>query len=129
MTDEYEQRNAVADAVRSVFAAGESRDFARLRAFHAEDAVFSRWSNRPGGPLLDIAAAHDEEETAFGSLTPGTRVTPEEIRVDIVGPVAVSTFSVHVRSAEGALLRRTRGTLIWYHRAEGWRIIHEHFSP
>ena len=129
MTSESRDVEAVIEAVRSVFSAGEARDFARLRAFHLEAPDFSRWSNRPGGPLLDIAAAHDEEESAFGSLVAGTRVMPEEIRVDLFGPVAVSTFSVHVRSTEGALLRRTRGTLIWHRRPEGWRIVHEHFSP
>lgn len=119
----------VIESVRAVFAAGEARDFARLRAFHLEAPDFSRWSNRPGGSLLDIAAAHEEEEAAFGSLDAGTRVLPEEIRVDFFGPVAVSTFSVHIRSTEGALLRRTRGTLVWHRRPEGWRIVHEHFSP
>jgi ketosteroid isomerase-like protein len=129
MTDARQDAKDVAEAVRAVFAAGAARDFTRLRGFHLEAPDFSRWSNRPGGTLLDIAAAHDEEETAFGSLALGTRVTPEEIRIDLFGPVAVSTFSVHVRSAEGALLRRTRGTLVWHRRPEGWRIVHEHFSP
>ena len=119
----------VAAAVIAVFEAGETRGFARLRAFHAGDAAFSRWSNRPGGDLLGIAEAHEEEEAAFGSLPPGMRVAPEEIRVECYGPVAVSTFSVRVRAADGAPLRRTRGTLIWHHRPEGWRIVHEHFSP
>jgi ketosteroid isomerase-like protein len=121
--------HVIAEAVRSIFRAGEGRDFARLRAFHAEEPAFSRWSNRPGGDLLDIAAAHEEEESAFGALTPGTRVTPEQIRVDLFGPVAVSTFLVHVTAPEGVILRRTRGTLVWRHNADGWRIVHEHFSP
>jgi ketosteroid isomerase-like protein len=129
MTEARDPTQDVADAVRAVFAAGEARDFDRLRAFHLEEESFSRWSNRPGGPLLDIAAAHEEEEFAFGSLDAGTRVTPEEIRIDRFGPVAVSTFSVHVRSAAGALLRRTRGTLVWLQGPDGWRIVHEHFSP
>jgi ketosteroid isomerase-like protein len=120
---------AVTDAVRTVFRAGEDRDFARLRTFHAEDPAFSRWSNRPGGELLDIAAAHEEEEAAFGALTPGTHVAPEQIRVDLFGPVAVSTFLVHVTAPDGAVLRRRRGTLVWRHDSDGWRIVHEHFSP
>lgn len=129
MTNGGDDAAAVTAAVREVFVAGETRDFDRLRAFHLEGDSFSRWSNRPGGPLLDIATAHEEEEAAFGSLNPGTRVTPEEIRVDLFGPVAVSTFTVHVRSEAGALLRRNRGTLIWHRGADGWRIVHEHFSP
>jgi len=124
-TDEQE----IVGAVRAVFQAGEARDFARLRSFHAEAPAFSRWSNRPGGELLDIAAAHEEEEAAFGALTPGTHVTPEQIRVDRFGDVAVSVFVVHLSSPEGAVLRRTRGTLVWYRGPDGWRIVHEHFSP
>ena len=119
----------VAEAVRAVFRAGEQRDFATLRSYHAEDPAFSRWANRPGGALLDIASAHKEEEAAFSALAPGTTVTPEEIRVDCFGSVAVSTFSVRVRTGEGTVLRRTRGTLVWQRRPEGWRIVHEHFSP
>lgn len=119
----------IAEAVAAVFEAGQARDFARLRAFHAEDPSFSRWANRPGGALLTIAEAHEEEEAAFGSLPPGTRVAPEQIRVDVFGPVAVSTFEVRVRASDGAPLRRTRGTLVWHQRPEGWRIVHEHFSP
>jgi ketosteroid isomerase-like protein len=119
----------IAEAVRAVFRAGEARDFSRLRSFHAEEPAFSRWSNRPGGELLDIAAAHEEEEAAFGALAPDTRVAPEQIRVDLFGDVAVSTFLVHVGSPEGAVLRRTRGTLVWHRVPDGWRIVHEHFSP
>jgi ketosteroid isomerase-like protein len=127
--DTSEAGRQVAEAVAAVFEAGQTRDFARLRAFHAEDTSFSRWANRPGGALLNVAQAHEEEEAAFGSLPPGTRVTPEQIRVDVFGPVAVSTFEVRVRAADGAPLRRTRGTLVWHLRPEGWRIVHEHFSP
>jgi ketosteroid isomerase-like protein len=119
----------VSGLVQAVFAAGTARDFERLRSFHAEDEAFSRWSNRPGGELLTIAAAHEEEEAAFGSVPEGTAVTPEEIRVDCFGPVAVSTFNIRVRTADGSPLRRTRGTLVWHRRPEGWRIVHEHFSP
>lgn len=129
MTESSDGADDVAEAVRAVFTAGELRDFVTLRAFHAEDASFSRWSNRPGGDLLDVEAAHAEEEAAFGSLAAETRVVPEEIRVDRFGDVAVSTFSVRVRGPDGAVLRRTRGTLVWHHRPEGWRIVHEHFSP
>jgi ketosteroid isomerase-like protein len=129
MTDAADAVQAVTEAVRGVFTAAESGDFARLRAFHAEEPAFSRWSNRPGGELLDVAAAHEEEEAAFTALPAGTRVAPEDIRVDAFGIVAVSTFIVAVRSADDALLRRTRGTLVWHQRPDGWRIVHEHFSP
>lgn len=129
MVHDAEAVRDVTEAVTAVFQAGEARDFDRLRGYHAEDPAFTRWSNRPGGELLDIAGAHAEEEAAFSSMPAGTRVTPEEIRVDCFGPVAVSTFSVRVRSPEGAVLRRTRGTLVWQQRPDGWRIVHEHFSP
>lgn len=119
----------IAAAVRDVFRAGMTGDYSRLRAYHADDAAFSRWSNRPGGPLLDAASAHAEEEAAFSMMTPGTSVSPESIRVDIVGPVAVSTFVVRVAAPDGATLRRTRGTLVWRQHDGGWRIWHEHFSP
>jgi ketosteroid isomerase-like protein len=56
-------------------------------------------------------------------------VVPEQIRVDLFGTVAVSTFLVHVGSPEGAVLRRARGTLVWHRGPDGWRIVHEHFSP
>src|SRR5215207_8199762 len=72
MDDRSDAADEVAEAVRAVFRAGEGRDFAALRAFHAEDASFSRWSNRPGGALLDVAGAHEEEEAAFGALVPET---------------------------------------------------------
>jgi len=129
VTAAHDPTQEVAEAVRAVFTAGEERDFDTLRSFHLEAPAFSRWSNRPGGSLLDVGEAHEEEEIAFGSLDPGTHVTPEEIRVDCFGPVAVSTFNVRVRSADGVPLRRTRGTLIWHREPEGWRIVHEHFSP
>jgi ketosteroid isomerase-like protein len=129
MNERSDDARHIAESVAAVFEAGQARDFGRLRAFHAEDESFSRWANRPGGALLNITEAHEEEEALFGSLPPGTRVTPEQIRVDLFGPVAVSTFEVRVRAADGASLRRTRGTLVWHRRPEGWRIVHEHFSP
>lgn len=119
----------VRDLVEAVFVAGTARDFARLRVFHAEDESFSRWSNRPGGELLSITAAHEEEEAAFGSMPEGTTVVPEAIRIDRFGEVVVSSFLVRVGALDGSPLRRTRGTLVWHRRPEGWRIVHEHFSP
>ena len=126
--DEQSAAPEVAAAVRAVYEAGERHDFAALRAFHAEDSAFSRWSGQPGGELLDFAAAQDEEEALFGALAPDTRVTPEQIRVDCFGEVAVSTFTVLWRGPDRDVLRRRRGTLIWHRRAEGWRIVHEHIS-
>ena len=64
----------------------------------------------------------------FGALAPDTRVTPEQIRVDCFGEVAVSTFTVFWRGADRDVLRRRRGTLVWHRRPAGWRIVHEHFS-
>jgi ketosteroid isomerase-like protein len=129
MEDPVAATDEVAEAVRAVFQAGKERDFAALRTFHAEDASYSRWANRPGGELLDVSQAHEEEESAFGALAPEMVVVPEDIRVDCFGEAAVSTFSVRVRGPDGAVLRRTRGTLVWHRRPEGWRIVHEHFSP
>ena len=126
--DEQSAAPEVAAAVRAVYDAGERHDFAALRAFHAGDGAFSRWSGQPGGELLGFAAAQDEEEAMFGALAPGTRVTPEQIRVDCFGEVAVSTFTVFWRGPDRDVLRRRRGTLIWHRRAEGWRIVHEHIS-
>jgi len=119
----------VAAAVRDVLDAGAAQDFTRLRAFHAEDAAFSRWSSRPGGELLDAAGTHEEEERTFRALPPGTRIAPEQVRVDRFGAVAVSTFYAVLRNDQGHALRRTRATLVWEHRPEGWRIVHEHLSP
>src|SRR5205807_1309898 len=42
------------------------------------------------GPHSGFAAAQDEEEAMFGALPPDTRVTPEQIRVDCFGEVAVN---------------------------------------
>ena len=126
--DEQSAAPEVVAAVRAVYDAGERHDFAALRAFHAEDGAFSRWSGQPGGELLGFAAAQDEEEALFGALAPDTRVTPEQIRVDCFGEVAVSTFTVFWRGADRDVLRRRRGTLVWHRRAEGWRIVHEHIS-
>lgn len=119
---------AVTALVHEVFRAGMARDFGRLRAYHLESPAFSRWANRPGGVLLDAAAAHEEEEAAFGAMAPEITVTPEQVRVDVVGDVAVSAFIVRVATGN-TTLRHTRGTLVWQRTADGWRILHEHFSP
>ena len=126
--DEHSTAPEVAAAVRAVYEAAERHDFTALRAFHAMDGAFSRWSGQPGGELLGFAAAQDEEEAMFGALPPDTRVTPEQIRVDCFGEVAVSTFRVFWRGPDRKVLRRRRGTLVWHRRPAGWRIVHEHFS-
>ena len=104
--DEQSAAPEVAAAVRAVYEAGERHDFAALRAFHAEDRAFSRWSGQPGGELLGFAAAQDEEEAMFGALPPDTRVTPEQIRVDCFGEVAVSTFTVLWRGPDRKVQHR-----------------------
>src|SRR5712692_6485245 len=100
--DEHSAAPEVAAAVRAVYEAGERHDFVALRAFHAMDGAFSRWSGQPGGELLGFAAAQDEEEAMFAALPPDTRVTPEQIRVDCFGEVAVSTFMVFWPGSQGA---------------------------
>src|SRR5207248_5310842 len=126
--DEQSAAAEVAAAVRAVYEAAERHDFTALRAFHAMDGAFSRWSGQAGGELLGFDAAQDEEEAMFGALPPDTRVTPEQIRVDCFGEVAVSTFMVLWRGPDRKVMQRRRGTLVWHHRPAGWRIVHEHFS-
>ena len=126
--DEQPTAPEVAAAVCAVYEAAERHDFTALRAFHAMDGAFSRWSGQPGGELLGFDAAQDEEKAMFGALPPDMQVTPEQIRVDCFGEVAVSTFRVFWRGPDRKVVRRRRGTLVWQRRPAGWRIVHEHFS-
>ena len=71
------------------------------------DGAFSRWYGQPGGELLGFAAAQDEEEAMFGALPSDTRVTPEQIRVDCFGEVAVSTFTVFWRGPDRKVMQGT----------------------
>jgi len=65
--DEHSTASEIVAAVRAVYEAAERHDFTALRAFHAMDGAFSRWSGQPGGELLGFAAAQDEEEAMFGA--------------------------------------------------------------
>ena len=56
----------------------------------------------------------------------------EDLKVDVFGPVAVTTFVMDYRVVDNEEERhsfRARATLVLAREEGGWLIVHEHFSP
>jgi hypothetical protein len=55
-----------------------------------------------------------------------------ELKVDVFGPVAITTFVMHYQVVDDEDQRhsfRARATIVFAKAESGWLIVHEHFSP
>ncbi len=127
--DEADQL-AVADRVQEIFEAARVKDFDRLAGYHLYGPKFTKFDDFEPLDRQDAAVAQKAEEEGLGGVT-DFRYTLEDLKIDIFGATAITTFildSGFVVDGE-TIDTRARGTLVLINEGGGWRIAHEHFSP
>ncbi|HVM14464.1 MAG TPA: nuclear transport factor 2 family protein [Egibacteraceae bacterium] len=125
---EAEQR-AVAARVEEIFAAARVKDFDRLAGYHLDGPKFSKFDDFEPLDRQDAAQARTSEEEGLGAVT-GFRYQLDDLKVDVFGPVAVTTFVLDSSFAVDGetIATRARATLVMVADGDHWRIAHEHFS-
>ena len=121
--------------VRAFFDAGKHKDFAALAELHAPRDQFTKFDENPPYTRQNSEEAFVYEQAAFANISDYS-YSIEDLRVDLIGDVAIATFYlsysgmfVNDYSFEGSPVRsRTRATMALVRTPKGWRIAHEHFS-
>ncbi len=121
--------------IHAFFEAGKNKDLASLGSFHASRDLFSKFDENPPFTRQNSDEAFVYEQAAFANISDYS-YSIEDLRVDLLGDVAVSTFYLTYKgmfvndySFEGSPVgSRDRVTMVLYKSQDGWKIAHEHFS-
>jgi ketosteroid isomerase-like protein len=126
----------VAAFIRSFFEVGRNKELASVMGFHAPTNVFTKFDENPPYTRQNSEDAFVLEQAAFANIS-DYQYTIEEMRIDLVGAVAVATFYLTMKgvfvndySFEGMTVgSRSRVTMVVARFERGLGIVHEHFSP
>ena len=117
--------------LEDIMSAARRRAIDELEGYHAFGPKFSKWDDvEPLGRQDGETTRRLEREAILGVREFDPRV--DDLKVDVFGPVAVTTFVMAYRVVDGeggehAL--RARSTLVLARAGAEWLIVHEHFSP
>ena len=122
--------------VHAFFEAGKNKDLSSLGGFHAPSSLFSKFDESPPYTRQNAEEAFIYEQAAFANLS-DYQYGVEDLRVDIVGDVAIATFYLTYKgifvndySFEGSTVgSRSRVTMVLARIDGNLKIVHEHFSP
>jgi ketosteroid isomerase-like protein len=128
-------RKEVEMLVRALFEAGKNKDLASLADFHASPEVFTKFDSTPPYTRQTAQDAFVYEQAAFANIS-DYEYKLEDLRVDVIGEVALATFYLTYRgvfvndySFEGRMVgSKSRVTMVFARFGTSWKIVHEHFS-
>ena len=125
----------VASVIFAFFEAGKNKDLSALGQFHAPHD-FSKFDENPPYTRQDSDEAFVYEQAAFANIS-DYDYKVEELRIDLIDNVAIATFYLTYKgifvndySFEGKTVgSKSRVTMVFSSFPNGWKIVHEHFSP
>lgn len=129
-------RREVESIVYAVFEAGKNKDLTSLAGFHAPSSLFSKFDEIPPYTRQNAEEAFIYEQAAFANIS-DYEYKLDELRIDVIQDVAIATFYLTYKGVfvnnytfEGRTVgSKSRVTMVLARLADGWRIVHEHFSP
>ena len=127
-------KKEVSAFISAFFEAGKNKDLTTLADFHAP-AVFTKFDENPPYTRQNSQEAFVHEQAAFANISDYSYQI-DELRVDVLGDVAVATFYLSYKgifvnhySFEGSPVdSKVRTTMVLTKTERGWRIAHEHLS-
>jgi ketosteroid isomerase-like protein len=125
----------VENTIRAFFEAGKNKDLTTLADFHSSRDTFTKFDENPPFTRQTSDDAFVYEQAAFANISDYS-YSIDELRVDLLGDVAIATFYlaysgmfVNDYSFEGSPVHsRSRVTMVLVRTSKGWRMAHEHFS-
>jgi len=128
-------RRDVETTIRAFFEAGKNKDLTAVADFHAARDQFTKFDENPPYTRQNSDEAFVYEQAAFANISDYS-YSIDELRVDILGDVAVASFYlsysgmfVNDYSFEGSPVRaKSRVTMVLTRTPKGWKAVHEHFS-
>ena len=116
--------------IEDIMSAARRQAVDELESYHAFGRKFTKFDDFEPLERQDADTTRRlEREAILGVEEFDPRVI--DLKVDVFGPVAVTTFVMdYTVVAEGQRQElRARGTLVLAKEAGEWLIVHEHFSP
>ena len=100
-----------------------------LRAIHLDSPKFSKFGPRIA-ERQDVKSTNETETEHFLSMRDAS-FELEDIKVDIFGDIAVTTFYNNYSFIKNKIRVQGKGrvTLVFLNTEAGWKIVHEHSSP
>ena len=104
-------------------------DLEALRELHLNSPKFSKFGPRIS-TRQDVKSTNINETEHFSSIQDAS-FEIEDIKVDIFGDVAVTTFYNNYSFIKNKIPMKgkARVTLVFLNTEKGWKIVHEHSSP
>jgi ketosteroid isomerase-like protein len=124
-----EDEAAVKQAVHGVFESIRNGELDDLAKHHLDSNKFTKWPDDGRAVVLGYDAAVELETAIFSTMTK-FEYEVRNLRVDVIGPVAIATFviSYEIAFGEEQMAAAERSTLVFAKKEGDWQIVHEHFS-
>ena len=106
-----------------------SGDLEALRSTHFDSPKFSKFGPRIA-ERQDVKSTNETETEHVLSISDAS-FELDDIKVDIFGDVAVTTFYNNYSFTKNNICTEGKGrvTLVFLKTEKGWKIVHEHSSP
>jgi len=129
------ERSEVSSTVYAYFNAGKEKEFAAMAKLHASSHLFTKFDENPPYSRQGSEEAFVHEQAMFANISDYS-YSIDDLRVDLLGGVAVSTFYLTYNGIfvndylfEGSPVgSKVRATMVLIKTKEGWKIAHQHFS-
>ncbi len=117
------------ETVSKIWEDAANGDTVALKRAHLNSPKFSKFGPRVA-LRQDVESTNRTESEHFSSVVDAS-FSIEELKVDLFGEVAVTTFynNYSFTKNNSKIEGKGRVTLIFLQTEDGWKIIHEHSSP
>jgi len=115
--------------IKKIWADAVAGDLESLSAIHFDSPKFSKFGPRIA-KRQDVKSTNETETEHVLSISDAS-FELDDIKVDIFGDVAVTTFYNNYSFTKNNIRTEGKGrvTLVFLKTENGWKIVHEHSSP
>ena len=127
ITDEFPEAHLeLREAVAQIGQDAMEGNLEGLAAAHLNSSKFSKFGPR-SFERQGLAVANDSEASFFGSIE-NLEYQVHDLKIDVLGDVAVVTYYPHVSFTKDGVRNEGSGrqTFVFLDTPSGWKIVHEH---
>ena len=126
---EAEAQAELKQVLKAIYDDAMSANVEGLTTSHLISSNFTKFG--PRNFSRQTADETNESEAAFFTSIKDLKVELKDVKIDVFGEVAVTTFYPHFSFVKDDQLKEgsSRQTLVFLKTDQGWKIIHEHGTP
>jgi len=117
------------EVIKKIWVDAVAGDLDALRSTHFDSPKFSKFGPRIA-ERQDVKSTNESETEHVLSMSDAS-FNLEDIKVDIFGDIAITTFYNNYSFIKNNMRIQGKGrvTLVFLNTEDGWKIVHEHSSP